>query len=189
MKLSAKVLFTVLFVSTQSYLFAQTEAEQRAWMNYMTPSSVHEMISKSDGDWTGETTMWMTPDAPPIKSTTTSSNKMILGGRYQYSTHTGSMFGMPFEGINILAYDNAKKIFKSTWLDNFGTGLMNLEGTWDEATKTINLRGTAVDPMTGKDNDVRETFRIIDDRNQFLEMFMTVDGKEFKTMEIAYTKK
>ncbi len=189
MKLLTKIIFAVLLISTQSILFAQTEAEQKAWTDYMTPSPVHEMIAKSDGDWNGEVTIWMTPGAPPVKSISTASNKMILGGRYQYSSHKGSMFGLPFEGVSIMAYDNAKKIFKTTWIDNFGTGVMNMEGTWDNAAKTINLKGTAVDPMTGKDNDVRETFKIIDDRNQILEMFMTMDGKEFKTMEIVYTKK
>jgi hypothetical protein len=33
-----------------------------------------------------------------------------------------------------------KKMFSSSWVDNMGTGIMNMEGTWDEATKSIILK-------------------------------------------------
>src|SRR5829696_2729001 len=56
---------------------------EKAWMTYMTPGTSHQLLAKADGQWTGEMTMWMAPDAPPMKSTTTNTNKMIMGGRYQ----------------------------------------------------------------------------------------------------------
>jgi Protein of unknown function (DUF1579) len=46
---------------------------------------------------------------------------MILGGRYQQSTTKGSFNNMPFEGISLLGYDNAKKVFMNSWVDNMGT--------------------------------------------------------------------
>lgn len=180
----AIVLFTF-----KNYSSAQSADEQKAWMDYMTPGPVHEMIAKSNGDWTEEITFWMAPDAPPTKTTANATNKMILGGRYQYSSVTGDMMGMPFEGVSILGYDNAKKIFQSTWMDNFGTGITNMTGTWDEATNTVNFTGTSLDPMTGKDMNIRQTFKIIDDNNQIMEMYSTTDGKEMKTMEIKMTRK
>ena len=67
-------------------------------MDYMTPGSVHQMLAKSDGEWTAETTLWAAPGAPPTKSTGTAVNRMILGGRYQESKNTGNFMGMPFEG-------------------------------------------------------------------------------------------
>ena len=188
MKPVTKILFAILFISTQSILFAQTEAEQKAWMEYMTPSPVHKMLASADGNWNGAVTMWMADGAPPEKMTAISNNKMILGGRYQQTTVSGSMMGMPFEGMSILGYDNAQKLFKSTWIDNMGTGVMNLTGTWDEATNTMTMRGTSYDPLQGKESDVRQTFKIIDDKNQLMEMYMTKDGKEFKAMEIVYTR-
>jgi hypothetical protein len=155
----------------------------------MTPGDVHKMIASSDGTWNEEVTMWMTPGAPPSKSTATTENKMIPGGRYQQSTTTGSFNGMPFEGQNLLAYDNAKKVFLSTWIDNMGTGMMEMQGTWDNASKTINFTGTAVDPMTGKDMNIRETFTLVDNNTQMMDMYATQDGKEYKTMEIKFTRK
>jgi hypothetical protein len=115
---------------------------------------------------------------------------MILGGRYQQSTHKGTFEGMPFEGMSIVGYDNAKKKFYSTWVDNMGTGIMYLEGTYDPATKTTTYTGKQVDPMTGQDMEIRETFTIVDDNTHMLTMYMTAPGgKEFKTMEIRFTRK
>lgn len=31
--------------------------------------------------------------------------------------------------MSLLAYDNARKLFISTWIENVGTGMMVLEGT------------------------------------------------------------
>lgn len=56
-------------------------------------------------------------------------------------------------------------------------------------TKTINFVGNSIDPMTGKDMKVRETFKIVDKNTQVMEMFMTQDGKESKSMEIKFTRK
>ena len=165
------------------------DAEMKAWMEYMTPGPMHQMLAKSDGVWNQDITMWMAPDAPPSKSTATCTNRMILGGRYQESKSTGSFEGMPFEGISTVGYDNTKKVFMSSWIDNMGTGIMYTEGKYDEKTKTIHFTGDCVDPMTGKEMKVRETFKIIDDNNQYMEMFMTKDGKEFKTMEIKFSRK
>jgi hypothetical protein len=70
---------------------------------------------------------------------------MILGGRYQQSTTKGSFNNMPFEGISLLGYDNAKKVFMNSWVDNMGTGILQMRGTWDPAGKTINFTSTTVD--------------------------------------------
>lgn len=160
------------------------------WMEYMTPGKEHKMIASWSGTWTGDITMWMMPGAPPTKSKGSAVNKMILGGRYQHGTHKGSFMGTPFEGVSTLAYDNAKKVFISSWIDNMGTGIMTLEGPWDEATKTITLSGKMVDPATGQEIPVKEIFIIKDKNNQVMEMYAQgPDASEFKTMEIKYKRK
>jgi uncharacterized protein DUF1579 len=187
--MKTKIFVLALLLSACNFLRAQSDKEMQAWMDYMTPGDVHKMLAKADGEWLSEATMWMDPAAPPTKSTATVVNKMILGGRYQYSTFSGNMMGMPFEGISILGYDNAKKIYLNTWIDNMGTGIMMMEGTWDEASKTINFKGKMVDPTTGKDEDVREIFKLVDDKTHTMEMYGTKDGKEMKWMEAKLTKK
>lgn len=160
------------------------------WNDYMTPAEMHTMIAKYNGKFTAEVSMWMTPDGPPTKSTGIADNKMILGGRYQESYYKGEFNGMPFEGRNILGYDNAKKKFVTTWIDNMGTGVMMYEGTWDEGKKAILFTGKMVDPMTHMECEMRETFTFVDDNTQVMESWCKCKGMpEYKSMEIKYTRK
>ena len=179
----------LLLCTNQLLAQADQDAAMKAWMTYMTPGDVHKLLAKDDGDWNEEITLWMAPGAPPQKSTASVTNKMILGGRYQESKHMGNFMGMPFEGYGLLGYDNAKKVFVSSWIDNMGTGIMTMEGKWEEKAKTINFTGTTTDPATGKSIPVRETFTYIDSNKQRMEMFITQDGKEYKSMEIIFTRK
>jgi hypothetical protein len=142
---------------------AQSNDDMKAMMTYSTPGEIHKMLAKSVGVWTATVTMWMQPGAPPTTSTAQATNEMILGGRYLQSKNTGDFSGMPFEGISILGYDNAKKMFVNSWIDNFGTGMMYLTGKWDPSTQSINLSGSMVDPVSGKDIPVRQTTKIVDD--------------------------
>jgi hypothetical protein len=160
------------------------------WQEYSTPGEPHKMMASWNGTWDGEVTMYMDPAAPPMKSTATTVNKTVMGGRYQVAEHKGNMMGQPFEGMSTLAYDNFKKTFISTWIDNMGTGLMTMEGTWDDASKMLTLKGKGMDPGRKVECDMRETFKMIDDNTQLLEMFGPgPDGKEMKVMEIKYTRK
>ncbi|MCO4291822.1 DUF1579 domain-containing protein [Solitalea sp. MAHUQ-68] len=166
------------------------DASMKAWQAYMTPGEVHKMLAKDDGQWTYEMTAWMAPDAPPSKSTGTCVNKMILGGRYQQSTYKGTFMGQPFEGIATTAYDNGKKTFYSTWIDNMGTGIMWQEGQWDDASKTLTMMGKSYDPMKGKDCQSKSVMKWPDVNTQVMEMYMVMDdGKEFKTMELKAKRK
>lgn len=176
--------------NTEQMTMPDSATMMKNWQEYMTPGEMHKMLAKWDGEWNGEVTMWMAPGSPEQKSASTAVNKMIMNGLYQQSTHSGNMMGMPFSGQSTVGYDNHRKEFVSTWIDNMGSGIMVLHGPWNEASKTINLKGTMVDPGTKMDTDIRETFKIIDDNTQEMEMFvMTPDGKEFKTMNIKYTRK
>lgn len=178
----------VLFVIISFHASAQTQDQMKAWTDYMTPGEVHKMMAKWDGKWKEDVTMWMQPGTPPTKSTATCVNKMVMGGRYQQSNHTGTMMGQPFEGQGTLAWDNARKMLITTWIDNMGTGIMYLEGPWDNATKSATFKGKTTDPTTGKEMDVKEIFTVVNDNTHKLEMFMTQDGQEFKTMEITFTR-
>ena len=163
----------------------------RTMMEVATPGPQHTLLAKSNGEWVGETTMWMAPDAPPVKATSTAVNKMIMGGRYQQTTFKGNFMGQPFEGTSITGYDNAKKLFTNTWIDNMSTGTMYMEGPWDEATKTMTLKGRMINPANGIECEMREVYKLIDDNTQIMEMYGPdmKTGKEYKNMEIKFTRK
>lgn len=184
-----RILAIIIAVYSWVSVSAQSEEEAQKWMEFMTPSKVHAMMAKWDGEWNEEIKMWMAPGAPEQQMKSTCINKMILGGRYQESKHSGDFMGMPFEGLSTLAWDNARNVFVSTWIDNFGTGIATMEGTWDEGTKTATLKGKMTDPMTGTLTDIREVFRVVDDNTQIMEQYGVKDGTEYKTMEIKFTRK
>jgi len=162
------------------------------WQAYATPTDMHKMMASWNGTWNGKVLQWHKAGMEPVTSNATSVNKMVMGGRYQLGNFSGQMMGMPFEGMSIMAYDNARKVFISTWIDNMGTGLMTMEGNWDDATRTMTMSGKMVDPGRGDGREIsaRQIYRIVDDRNHVMEMYGPGDdGKEFKWMEITFTKR
>lgn len=164
-------------------------AQQKAWMDYATPSAPHKMMAEEVGTWNCEMTFWMEPNGKPEKANSTADIKMILGGRYQESNYKGMMMGMPFEGKATMAYNNASKEFTSTFVDNMGTGMMVAMGKYDEGSKTIELKGDMVNPMNGKKTPYREMYTIVDANTRKMEMFDTKNGQEYKSMEIVMTRK
>ncbi|PZD79302.1 DUF1579 domain-containing protein [Mesonia sp. K7] len=184
-----KLLITALAIFGLNSMLAQTQEEMMAWQAYMTPGDAHQWLATLDGNWDAEVKMWMDPAAPPTISKATTTNKMIMGGRYQQSIHKGDMGGMPFEGQSITAFDNAKKKYIATWIDNMGTGVLILEGDYNKETKQLIMTGTMVDPMTGKDIQVKEVMTYLSKDKHKFEMFMIQEGQELKTMEIVYTRK
>jgi Protein of unknown function (DUF1579) len=184
-------LLCIFFFAAFSFtVTAQSEAEMKAWQTYMTPGEMHKILATTDGEWTTDVKMWMDPKAEPMTSKGTCTNKMVLGGRYQESEFQGDFMGQKMEGKGITAYDNLKKQFESTWIDNMGSGIMKSTGTYDAGTKTFAFSGMQTDPMTGKDCAFRQTLQILDDNNHVMTMYTTPSGgKEYKTMEIKFARK
>jgi hypothetical protein len=159
----------------------------------------HKLLETMAGSWTNNVTMWMNPDpsAPPIKSTGTAVRKPIMGGRYFRADFVGKipmpgadgkMKDVDFNGMSIEGYDNAKKKFVATWIDNMGTGIMFMEGTYDPAAKAFTYTAEA-EMMPGMKTKVREVVTLVDANHHKLEWFEDRGGKEVKTMEINYTRK
>jgi len=170
-------------------LKAQNNDDMQKYMDYMKPGKEHRDLAKMEGEWNFKSTMWMAPETQPQTSEGTATCEMILGGRYSQMKEKSTVMGMEFSGISITGFDNAKKVWVNCWIDNMGTGMMYSEGIYDEATGKINFRGKEVDPITGMEQDFRETFKMNDDKTYTIEMFNTMDRKEYKSMEIVYTRK
>jgi uncharacterized protein DUF1579 len=158
----------------------------------------HKLLSSLDGNWTYTTKMWMNPDpnAPPQESKGTATRKTVMGGRYVMEDVTGKM-QMPgedgkikdvqFKGMGLEGYDNVKKKFVASWIDNMGTGIEFSEGSYDPATKTLTYT-SELEPVPGMKSQVREVIKIADNNHMMLEWYETQGGQEKKTMEINYTR-
>ena len=174
-----------------------SEAEMMATMMELgKPSEHHRILQGGLGTWTYTLKAWMDPSAPPTESSGTMTAKSVYGGRYFTSEHDGR-FPMPgpdgkiqnmeFKGTATEGYDNAKKKYFSTWIDNMSTGIMVMEGTYDPTTTTITYTGE-YEPMPGMKTKARQTVKIVDHLHRTVEMFETRGDKEVKVMEIQYTR-
>jgi hypothetical protein len=159
----------------------------------------HKLLASLDGTWNYTIKLWMNPDpnAKPEESKGTAVRKSIMDGRYVVMDVTGKM-QMPgpdgkmkdvtFKGMGLEGYDNVKKKFIESWVDNMGTGIELAEGTYDPGTKTFSYTAE-IEPMPGAKQQVREVVKLGDKDHMTLEWFENQGGQEKKTMEINYTRK
>jgi|SRR5688572_3106007 len=156
---------------------------------FFTPGPMHKWLASFTGTWEADVISYMDPTKPDT-SKLTQTYSMILNGLYQEARLTGNMMGMPFEGRSINGYDNAKKKFQTTWIDNFSSGFTYMSGDYDSTSKTMNLKGTQSNPSTGKDIGIREVMKIIDSDTYSLIMYGDAPGgKEMKYMEGTFRRK
>lgn len=159
----------------------------------------HKLLSSLDGNWDYTVKFWMNPNpsAPPQESKGTATRKSIMGGRYvmmdvkgkmQMPGEDGKMKDVMFKGIGMEGYDNVKKKFVASWVDNMGTGIEFSEGTYDPATKSFTYTAE-IEAIPGMKTPVREVVKVSDNNHMMLEWYENQGGQEKKTMEINYTKK
>jgi hypothetical protein len=84
-------------------------------------------------------------------------------------------------------YDNVKKKFVGSWIDNMGTGIMFSKGTYDPTTKTFTYT-SEFEAIPGVQQKIREVIKVTDKDHHTLEWYEDRGGTEVKTMEIAYTR-
>lgn len=198
MKLKAWTLVCTLLVSAALYAAdppkksepsAEEKAAMEAMMKAATPGEAHKKLDGMVGTWSAKVTMWPAPGVPPQVSTGTSTAKWVMGGRFIEENFTGNMMGMPFTGRGYTGYDNIKKQYFGSWMDNMSTAMMMTTGTQD-SDNTWTFKGTMPDPMSGKDTPLEEKVTVQDKDHHTFEMWTPApDGRMFKMMEITYTRK
>ena len=175
----------------QAWIPIDSAMEMNAMMEAGKLGEPHKMLAKGNGTWAADMTIWRGIDAPASKMSGTQVTTSILDGHYQQSKFSGNFMGMPFEGISTVAYDNTTKEYVSTWIENMSTSMMIMKGNWDDASKSITFTGKQKNPANGIECTMREVYKVVDDNNHVMEMYGPdgKTGKEYKMMEIKYTRK
>ena len=161
---------------------------------FATPGDEHKRLQPLVGKWAYEVRWQMAPDAPAETSKGTGEYKWIMDGRYLQQECTGAQpegpEGMIMKGLGLIGYDNMKKQYFCVWIDNMGTGVMSGYGTADAEGKVITMKGEFSNPMTGNANEKWRTVTRIEspDKHVFEMYGPDPSGKEFKCMEITYTR-
>ena len=184
--------FTVAAASAQEQkpMSAEEKAMMEAWAKAATPGKQHKWLAGKSGKWDFTGKFWQAPGQPPESATGTAERTMILGGRVaSEKVASPGMMGQPFEGFGLTGYDNVTGEFWGTWSDSMGTGVMISRGKCDDKG-ACTFNAEFVDPLTGKKKTTRMASRDEGPDKEVHEFWdKAPDGKEFKAMELVYTRK
>ncbi|MGE3666385.1 MAG: DUF1579 family protein [Steroidobacteraceae bacterium] len=165
------------------------QAEMEAYEKAGRPGAPHAALAATAGSYDLALRSWQEPGGDPMKEAGTATRRMILDGRVLVEAVDATMMGQPFTGHAMMGHDNVSGDYWSTWMDSMSTGLMVSRGNCD-AAGTCTFTGSWNDPVRKGPVTARMTSRWTSPTTQLFEMFGPgKDGKEFKMMEIVYTKK
>ncbi|HKY31364.1 MAG TPA: DUF1579 domain-containing protein [Candidatus Polarisedimenticolia bacterium] len=174
----------------QPQMTPEQQAEMEAYMKAGTPGPQHQALAATAGDYDLKIKSWHEPGGPAMEDTGTAKRTMILDGRVLVEEVSSSMMGMPFTGRGMTGYDNVTGKYWSTWTDSMSTGIMVSQGTCDAAGKNCTFTGSWNDPVKKGPVTARMTTRWTSPTTEVFEMHAPDKaGKEFKMMEITYSKK
>ena len=168
----------------------EQKAEMEAYMKAGTPGAPHKALASSAGNYDLKIKSWHEPGGPAMEEPGTATRSMALDGRVLVEQVKASMMGMPYTGHGMMGFDNVTGKYWSTWNDSMSTGIMVTEGTCDAQGKTCTFTGSWNDPIKKAPVKARMTTRWTSPTTEIFELYGPgKDGKEFKMMEITYTKK
>jgi hypothetical protein len=148
----------------------------------------HRLLARSVGKWTGQATMTFSPTAPPLKSTSTLTNTMAMGGLFQVSEIIYNINGRHIRGIRVTGYDADKKIFTRAMIQDGGNGVA-MEGPWDEATQSMSMRYKQRN-SAGREDEMKEVYTIVDENTEVLEIYRQepATNKETRILHVKWTR-
>ncbi len=172
----------------QPKMTPEQQALMEAYQKAGTPGEPHKTLAATAGTYSIKTKSWEAPGAPAMEEAGTATRTMTLDGRVLVEDVNSTMMGTPFTGHGMMGYDNVSGKYWSTWNDSMSTGLMVSHGKCD-AKHNCTFTGTWNDAVKKGPQKARMTTRWTSPTTEIFEMFGPAkDGKEFKMMELTYTK-
>jgi hypothetical protein len=160
------------------------------WQKMSTPGEAQKKLDAFVGSWNVKSTASTDPSKPPEVTDATSENRWVLGGRYVEQRYEGKLMGQPFSGIGYTGYDNYKKKYVGTWMDSASTQVLFTTGSFDAAGKVLSMSGKQDDFTRGESVTVREKATLVSHDEMLFEMWGPgPDGKDYKVLELRYTRK
>jgi hypothetical protein len=112
--------------------------------------------------------------------------KMELGGLWLVSSLESDLGGQKFYGKGLDTYDAQKKKYVGYWFDSMGTTPLIMEGTYDNAKKTLTLAGKGPG-QAGKVTTWRSVTRMLDPDTVAMSMY--VGGGDEPMFSVTYKRK
>jgi hypothetical protein len=166
------------------------EKQVEVMVRYAMPGKPHQLLNQMAGAWDTVTRYWMKPGTEAVEAKGTSARKWILDGRFLLEELDGGNLAIPFRGLAVYGYDAFDAKYTSAWMDTTSTAILTNLGTYDKTNHLVNFDGEYKDPWTGSRKKSRGLTRFLSSDKHALELYVTEsDGKEFKMLEITYTRK
>lgn len=171
---------------------AESQEMMKAWVEASTPGESHKYLDHFVGKWeTSSRLWWEGPNRPPSESKGNAEIKWIMEGRFLLEEQTDQVMDKPHKSMILTGYDNYKKKYITSFIDNMQTGMYTSEGTLDKSGKVLTYHGKMDDPMTGeRDKLFRSVVRVINKDKYVLESYDLIGTpEEYKAVEITYNRK
>lgn len=159
-------------------------------MELAAPGKQHQQLMARAGDWTVAARMRMGPDAPWSDMEMKVKSQAALGGRWLIHKVSGSMGGMPFDGLQIEGYNNLKQQYEALWTDSMSTWFVTSAGQMDEHG-ALEMKGVMVDFVTPEGRPYRSvtTYQDADHfRTVMYDTIPPVGDVEMMTMDFTRVK-
>ncbi len=153
-----------------------------------TPGPEHAWLAQKVGTWDVQCSMSMGPGKPPMEFTAVDVAEMV-GPFWLRGKFTCEMFGAKYTGQAMVGYDSLAGKWLSSWIHSIDPTISLFEGKRDEATKTLEFRGTGLGPL-GPGTKFRSTeVEVSPDEHVFTMYFELPDGSEAQMLQYKYRRR
>jgi Protein of unknown function (DUF1579) len=200
------VIFPKLFASITLLITITLSAQNKtdsSVLDYSRPGKYHRILADLAGEWTFKGRhLSGNPDHDSSKVTLEFNGSLVrksfangrffivelTGGKLQIPIQDGKMKEENAQSIETEGYDNVKKKFVLTFINNhIGSGIVFSEGGYDSTTRTI-IYESEVELMPERKMKVRKHFIIHDNDHYTLKYYRERDGKDFYGTITNYTR-
>jgi hypothetical protein len=187
MKWTTKLIVVAIGALSISIAWAQSRDDMNEWMKQAAPNENHQRLEALVGKWDDVIRFPAEPGKPWTQAKGTTEFRWAMGKRFLIEETKTTMMGEPFEWMGMHGYDNGLKQYVVAFIDNLGTGIDSMHGTWDEGSKLIVYVGESDEG--GRKTKVKWVVKLGDPDRYGVEMFeVGGNGKDEKVLEIEATR-
>lgn len=154
------------------------------------PGPNHAVLARFLGKWDVSMQLCQGEMKMPAESATAEFT-WLFEGRWLQQRTSGTIMGMPIEGLHLMGYDNFKQSFISAGVSTMDTALIVTEGDLDQHGKDLVLYGTIDEYLSGEiGKAVKGAWRFISEDEMVFEIHDLAIGEvHSKVIEMRYTRK
>lgn len=185
LRITLMLLLLSVVASTASAQSQPTPAELQTLLDSLRPTAEHKDLAQLEGRWTLEGTFLM--GGPPMKTTGSVTNRMILDGRFLVSEGTSNNpagFGDPTIGLmSVYGFDRRTSDFTIVAFDTMGTYYVTAAGKKAADGKVV-MTGETLEHEGGAalTRKYDMTLKIIDANTYVTEVIFKFPGRPDQTV-------